>query len=323
MTVVFGDKLLHGKWVDEIQSKPTFVAMDFPLPRRETTWNKFPSKMFFQVENTSPYEKKKSTPLPKPISRRDTPDFPTWKSSIDKVKKGGNEKVVLCRKTSFKFDRTIDPFPILDLLIETAKSAQIFGIILDKNLAFIGATPELLIKRRQRLLQTEALAGTKLLNEEDKLLASEKDKKEFSIVKNTLGKKLSSIAKPFTIDDNIFIKRTSKVCHLHYPFEVTLKKSISDLELINLLHPTPAIGGFPKESSLKTINELERFDRGLYAGTIGMISEEDSEVYVAIRSALIDGNQIHLFAGAGIMNDSVAEFEWQELENKISQFGVS
>lgn len=324
MKVVFGGKLLIGSLVSEIKTPSTFIATDFPLPRKETSWNDFPPQIFYNVKRTLPYQTKYLTPsLPKPLTRTDTPNFPAWNSAVQTVIHSENTKVVLARKTTFTFDQAIDPYLIIDLLAQKNANAQVFGIILDEHRAFVGATPELLIKRRDQSLQTEALAGTKKLREEAQLLQSEKDLKEFQIVKEDLQEKLTKIAKPFDVHNKIIIKKTATLCHLHHPFDVTLKQPMSDQTLIDLLHPTPAIAGFPREGALRAISSCEPFDRGLYGGVVGMISSDSSELYVAIRSALIDHNKVHLFAGAGIVQGSSGDLEWEELENKIAQFGVS
>ena len=96
-----------------------------------------------------------------------------------------------------------------------------------------------------------------------------------------------------------------------------LTKKTQDSHLLHKLHPTPAVGGIPKLPALQFINDNEPYNRGWYAGAVGCISEHESDFSVAIRSALISENCIKLFAGAGIVTGSIAEQEWQELDNKI------
>ncbi|MEZ4744549.1 MAG: chorismate-binding protein [Calditrichia bacterium] len=87
-----------------------------------------------------------------------------------------------------------------------------------------------------------------------------------------------------------------------------------------MLHPTPAVGGYPKDLALPKISELEPFDRGWYAGPIGWFSKNAAEFAVAIRSGMVYHNKLLLYAGAGIVPGSEPEKEWDELENKISNF---
>src|SRR5438105_3059657 len=82
------------------------------------------------------------------------------------------------------------------------------------------------------------------------------------------------------------------------------------------LHPTPAVGGVPKDAALRFIREHEGIDRGLYAGLVGWVGEGRAELAVALRSALVRGRRARLFVGAGIVEGSSAETEWEETELK-------
>ena len=88
----------------------------------------------------------------------------------------------------------------------------------------------------------------------------------------------------------------------------------------SFLYPNPAIAGYPVKNSLKRIEEIERFDRGWYSGPFGWIGCNSAEFVVAIRSALIIDNFLHLYAGAGLVNGSDPASEWKELDNKILNF---
>ena len=107
------------------------------------------------------------------------------------------------------------------------------------------------------------------------------------------------------------------VQHLWVPIKATLAANTSDAKLLDRLHPTPAVGGCPKQPALQFINDNEPYLRGWYAGTVGYLNAQKSDFSVAIRSALIADNKIELFAGAGIVTGSIATQEWQELDNKI------
>ena len=97
----------------------------------------------------------------------------------------------------------------------------------------------------------------------------------------------------------------------------------ADWQLLQKIHPTPAVGGSPRRKALSQIRALEQHQRGWYAGACGFISEDVSEFTVAIRSGLWHQNQLHLYTGAGILTGSDAEAEWQELDTKLnSMLGV-
>jgi menaquinone-specific isochorismate synthase len=116
------------------------------------------------------------------------------------------------------------------------------------------------------------------------------------------------------------VKKLHGIQHLHNTIRGSLKESISDIEIIQQLHPTPAVGAMPKNNSVSTIYDIEQWDRGWYAAPFGFISKKRSEISVAIRTALYQENQFHLFTGAGIVEGSVADNEWKEINHKMQKY---
>ena len=108
--------------------------------------------------------------------------------------------------------------------------------------------------------------------------------------------------------------------HLRSGVRGTLREGVTDAEVLLALHPTPAVGGYPRQEALEVVRALESFDRGWYAGAVGSIGAEGSELAVGIRSGLVSGNRLALFSGAGIVAGSVPEDEWAEIEQKIGDF---
>ncbi len=108
--------------------------------------------------------------------------------------------------------------------------------------------------------------------------------------------------------------------HLWTPIEGHLHVHVDDADLLSRLHPTSAVGGEPTTEALRYIAELEPFDRGWYAGPLGWIARDSAEFAVAIRSGLVDGARLALYSGAGIVPGSTPQSEWDEIENKISDF---
>ena len=92
------------------------------------------------------------------------------------------------------------------------------------------------------------------------------------------------------------------------------------MDVINGLHPTPAVGGTPQQQALNLISELEPFSREWYAGPVGMLSHRASRIVVAIRSGIVKKNQVTLFSGAGITSESRPDREWDELNLKLMGF---
>jgi menaquinone-specific isochorismate synthase len=109
-----------------------------------------------------------------------------------------------------------------------------------------------------------------------------------------------------------------QVQHLKRKIYASLSPGVNGVHLLGALQPTAAVAGLPREEALQYILSNEPFCRGWYAGSMGYISHQKAEFCVAIRSASMMGNQINLYAGAGILPGSDAEFEWQELDRKMS-----
>lgn len=320
----------------------------------DATWRGFPRTCFWlpQIELSqrdnemeaifysfddqfNPGEIKISSSFPKKhslLERLDIPDFRTWgkniKTALDAISSGSLDKVVLARKTTLQFLQPLSLWSCLNHLKEKVKSATLFAFQLSPSLCFLGATPEKLFEREGNLLSADALAGTQPrgataeedLQYEQVLRNSTKDRREFNIVKEFLHKAISPLSQKIQWDRNDRILKASHVQHIHNRLNATLRSGIFDEELIDALHPTPALGGHPRDKASLLLNQLEHFDRGWYGGPIGVISSQGANLYVAIRSALIRENAMHLFAGTGIVQGSIAEKEWDELEQKIRPF---
>ena len=114
--------------------------------------------------------------------------------------------------------------------------------------------------------------------------------------------------------------KLSYIQHRSIPIKATLAPGINVLQLVNLLHPTPAVGGLPWDKAKPLIKELEPYSRDSYAAPIGIISKNFSELAVGIRSALIEGSKISIYGGAGIVKGSIAEEEWNETGIKMNPF---
>ena len=203
-----------------------------------------------------------------------------------------------------------------------------FCFQINSTTAFIGTSPERLYYRHDRLLKTEAIAGTRhrgasiqsdmLLSEE--LQSSPKDIREHQLVVENLQSILSQLCESVKIDRTAAILKLNKVQHLYTQCQGILTPDVTDADILPQLHPTPAVGGVPRTPALKLIQELEPFERGWYAAPVGWVGADDAEFAVAIRSGLIDRDRLLLFAGAGIVTGSQSEEEWIEIENKIRHF---
>ena len=243
----------------------------------------------------------------------------------------GLNKIVLSRKVTYSMMGIVNPLDLLLRIItrtsrtDSGKRYIVAYASADPNEgSFISLTPERLCYVSNNALETEALAGTCSGSEFE---MTDKLDEEHSLVSNFLKATLGSIAEPTELwgTDRDYIKLRDLV-HCRQKFSVKAA-SLNGIELIKWaiahLHPTPAVGSLPRsDSTLKLIRQFEGQDRNFFAGPMGVFDPTDGtgELCVAIRSARISGKQIDVFAGAGIVKDSDAQSEWDEMELKMSQF---
>ena len=327
------DRVLAGYGANytlsELPKSPSdflFGGSCFSKSSKDTVWQDVPSSFFFNPRVLLRSSKQKQV-LPSPFEfnqRVDTPTKDEWMSlvyhALSQIERKHLEKVVLARRTSLLFKDPLNPLAVLKNLQAKNNRAVCFLLQFSKDIAFIGATPEKLYSRQGQRLMTEALAGTCSLSEKDSLLKRPKEQLEFLIVKQFIHAHLAPLCQKIQWQEHDQVIRTSTVQHLYNQADVSLKPGISDDHLISLLHPTPAIAGSPKLAALSYLHQQEPFDRGWYCSPIGWIEKESSDIAIGIRSCLIRGHEMHLFAGAGIVKDSNPDKEWEELNHKISQF---
>jgi menaquinone-specific isochorismate synthase len=270
--------------------------------------------------------------IPAYIKRTDFPDFKGWEKNVGDAFNSFTfkklRKIVLARKTTLKFNKKINALELLWKLRLNNHRAYYFCFQPTQDAAFIGGTPEQLYYRSGEYLHTEAVAGTRRRGSnvlEDKklendLLNSEKDIREHRFVVNSIRSSLKKLCKSIKEETNLSVLKLSQLQHLKMQFTGRLKKRIQDCDILEKIHPTPAVGGVPSEKAISEIENIEQFDRGWYAGPVGWIGKNTSEFAVAIRSGLVYEDELHLYSGAGIVKGSASQNEWEEIENKISGF---
>lgn len=184
------------------------------------------------------------------------------------------------------------------------------------KVSFLGITPEWLYRRYKEKIFIDAVAGTA---SKDNSLELESDKiiDEFAFVKKDIKESIHAIIEDGSFEDQDSLIFAGQLAHRYNCFKGNLKKGICEETLVNSLHPTAAISGYPKVIARLFFQTFETFERGYFAAPIGFYSQKKSYVAVAIRSMLINNKQSYLFAGAGITKDSLPELEWQELTNKM------
>jgi menaquinone-specific isochorismate synthase len=246
--------------------------------------------------------------------------------AVDRISRGQIEKIVLARAKDVRASSPLDPLGMLNGLRQRFPACTSFSVANGRGQSFIGASPELLLRVEGGVVHTEALAGSAARGataSEDAslgshLLRSEKDLREQRIVLDSIIQRLEPLGLELRHAARPFLKRLSNVQHLHTPLEARLPRGVRLLDMLERLHPTPAVGGTPREVAVPLIAELEAFPRGLYGGALGWIdSHGGGEFIVGLRSALIDGAQARMYAGAGIVAGSSPEREFAETELKF------
>jgi len=306
----------------EKNSPLTFGGHAFSPQACKGIWSPFPSSLFFSPTSLKQQLWENSElpfSLPKLLERRDAPTFDEWwmlvNDALKKIEKEQFKKVVLARQTTLIFDGKVDPMQVLRMLTPLGSQASLFLLQLDADTAFLGATPEKLFQRQGRRIVSEALAGTKDRHEN----WTSKESAEVEAVQVFLHEKFLKCCRDIQWHPPEQ-KSFANLNHLYQSIQGELKAEISDQELFLHLHPTPALGGLPKQAAMAYLETSEPFSRGWYGGPFGMTSPEETDMAVAIRSALIRGNEMHLFAGAGIVKGSQPQKEWEELNRKIAHY---
>ncbi len=234
------------------------------------------------------------------------------------------EKVVLAREVEVHAPVAHDPAAVFSLLRQAFPTSFIYAVGRG-DATFIGATPELLIRREGQRASTVALAGSTRRSADpavddhlgEQLLRSDKDREENAIVARRIARTLKPFSVWVTAAPEPVVVKVANIQHLAAPIRAQLASPLGVIELAGRLHPTPAVGAEPA-SALSVIPALEGFDRGWYAGPVGWTDASgDGEFCVALRCALLRGPVGRCYAGCGIVRDSDPAAELAETEVKL------
>ena len=270
-----------------------------------------------------------AAPKPEIKSRRElAPDvYPAAVGkALEAISKGTYEKIVLARGIELEADRPWQPLDTLNRLRERFSGCFTFSFAGGDARSFIGATPERLLQIRNGRLLTEAIAGSAprgaTAGEDAKfardLLESEKDLHEHICVRDSILRRLQKVGVDGRAEAQPQLLLLANVQHLRTRIEAEVGESVHLLDILLEMHPTPAVGGSPREDAVPCIAELEQIERGLYAGVVGWFNHlNEGEMIVGIRSALIEDKIARLYAGAGIVKGSDPEKEMRETEMKL------
>jgi isochorismate synthase len=246
-------------------------------------------------------------------------------AAVERIRSTSVDKVVLARELTVEAPAAHDPAALFGALRDLFPSCFCFCFGTGQA-AFLGASPELLVRRSGPVAATVALAGTTSRSADpavddhlgEAMLRSPKVREEHAIVARRIERALKPHSVWVHAEGEPFVIKVGNLQHLATPIRAQLAESQSAVALAGLLHPTPAIGGEPRAPALTLIQELEGLDRGWYTGPVGwMDAAEDGEFCVGLRSALVRDREAHLFAGCGIVADSDPAAELQESELKF------
>jgi isochorismate synthase len=263
------------------------------------------------------------------VAKRESMPAAEWQTRVRRtlgdIASGKLEKAVLARAVDLEALHPFDAARALRQLSDNYPGCFVFAIARGEQ-CFLGATPERLAELHDGAIRTMALAGSirrgatavedRQLGEQ--LLASAKDRHEHEVVVRTVVEALGPLCDQLDVGATPSLLKLGNVQHLYTPVTGHLCSACTLLNVVERLHPTPAVGGRPREAALALIREREGFDRGWYGGPVGWIDQRgEGEFAVAIRSALLHGTQATLFAGCGIVADSDPEREYAEAALKL------
>lgn len=248
-------------------------------------------------------------------------DFETLVSKgIQAIKNNDFKKVVLSRTETVALV-DFDLFETFQKLVQFYPSAFVYCFYHPKIGNWLGATPEQLLKVKETEFETISLAGTQKDTGSSEIIWGEKEKEEQQFVTDYLVSRLENVASAVQFTKPYSIKAGS-VWHIKTDVSGVLNLDTSLKKVIDLLHPTPAVCGLPKETAKAFIVDSEPYERSFYTGFLGELNCSfskntiSSDLFVNLRCMQIKNSQAHLYMGCGITKDSIPEKEWEESVNK-------
>ncbi len=250
------------------------------------------------------------------------PSRRAWTTAIEAIRQGieggAFQKIVAAGYSRVELSAALETSVVLRRLSRGLRASTRFAFCRPRS-TFLGATPERLITRRGRSIATEALAGSIAPGGEgaERLLHSGKDLREHQLVVDQIVRRLEPLCDRLEVGSRPRVRELREVLHLLTPIAGNLKAPHHVLELVEQLHPTPAVGGVPSETAMRWIREHEPAGRGWYAAPVGWFDAAgDGDFAVALRACVLRGTEAFLYAGAGIVRDSDPDLEYTETELK-------
>ena len=255
----------------------------------------------------------------KPLTTYYKVDFANYHSQL---KNDTFRKIVLARCADEKTDEKLDPMELFYRACALYPRLFIALVETEKSGCWLTATPEILLDGKGRDWRTIALAGTMKLEDDqlngegETLTWSTKNIQEQRIVSTYITECLEQFTSNFS-EEGPKTVRAANLVHLRSDFTFKLEDNNHIGDLLNTLHPTPAVCGLPKREAFQFIVKNEHTPRRYYSGFMGPLGATETHLYVSLRCMNIDGDTFHLYAGGGLLKDSTEEQEWLETEAKM------
>lgn len=271
-------------------------------------------------------------PQPLVCDTLDSPERQVWTKQIEQSKGLMNDgvfsKVVLSRCKTLSMSQPIDSAVIIEALMHLNEPSDLFAFEAPSGSIFLGRSPERILSWASGEVSADAIAGTRErgstrsmdAQEAQNLQNSMKDLSEHQFVTDFVQQTIESFCDDVSAIDQAKLLRLEHVQHIITRFRGTLLEGQQPLDLLNALHPTPAVSGTPQKKAMKYLRDTEPFQRGWFAGSVGWFDGENGKFAIAIRSALIKDHLLKIFAGAGIVSGSDPDKEWAETQVKMENF---
>ena len=266
-----------------------------------------------------------------PARGRATPtDRESWeeavRAALEAIRSSTLSKAVLARTLDVDLDSAIDPVDVVARLWAVNRGSHVFLFEPSPGSALVGAAPETVATLRDGVFHATAVAGSIARGGSPReqaelaatLLASDKDRVEQRIALDDMVARLQTMAHQIRTDPQPHVLTLARIQHLETEIRASLPEGVGVLDVLRLLHPTPAVCGLPRDAAMAFLSEEEPFERGWYAGPVGWFDAEGNGVFApALRTGVSTGSGWRLFAGAGIVDGSVPALEWEETAIKF------
>lgn len=296
-----------------------FVTKHFFEINKETNWTDFgnegivPRELYRISVDDINFEDTKGMHTEKVLIN----DLDDWSNSVDKIlghiKNDDVEKVVMARMNKYK----VENYDANHVLSKLFKNINSYVFYYQKgNKTFFGASPEKLVSKEKNIILIDSLAGTAKKGDGNKewLIDDKKNNYEHRIVMQDIVEKIKPLGSNLDVGKTGILE-LNNLYHLQTKIKIESSKHIWDF--VDVLHPTPALGGKPQKEAIELIKKNENFERGLYGAPFGYIDSDDGLFIVAIRSALLVDDNLYVFAGCGIVKGSDPVLEYEESNEKM------